>query len=466
MTINIEENNLLNRLSKKLQSYDAKNLTKKYYYEGKNSLKDLRIALPPQISHIDTVVGWCNTTINILEERLDLEGFQITGTADGSDLGIQDIFRKNNLDTESSLGHLDSLIFGIGYIVIGTGRTELGEANPLITVESPFRMTGDYSLRERRLTNALLLNRKDAGKVATGTLYLPNETIEVEYDNGVWVEISRDVHNLGRVPVVRLVNQPRSSDTDGKSEITRSIISHTDAAIRTLAGAEVAREYAVNPQRWILGHDEKIFKDSDGNPINAWSLQTGRILGVPYNRQDQQMPQVGAFPQGQLQPYFEQVKAYAQLLASDAAIPVSYLGYDSSNPASADAIRASENRLIKRSERRTKIFGRAWEEAAEIALLVRDGSIPEGINIKSIWRDPSTQTRQAAADEVTKLVQAGILDKDSEIVYRRIGLTDVEKEIVRQENKDKIARQNYANMVELARNQGLSTPTPPASTQP
>lgn len=435
MALSTEEIELIEHLTRKLQSYDVKNITKQNYYEAKNILKDLRISLPPQIRHIETCVGWGNTVVNILEEKLDLEGFKITSDS-GSDYGLQNIFRANNLDTESSLAHLDALIYGVSFIVIGTGNTEEGEANPLITVESPFRMTGDYSIRKRRLTSALLLDRDSKNRPSTGTLFLENETINFGYDNKSFYEIDRDVHNLGIVPVVKLVNMPRSSDTEGKSELTRSIISHIDAAIRTLAGAEIAREFAVSPQKVLLGHDEKIFQDEDGNPLNPLSAIFGRLWGVPYNDKDQVMPQMVQLQQGNLTAYFEQLKALAQMIASDASIPVSYLGYNEANPASADAIRAQSERLSKKASRRCKMFGRSWEQAAKIALLVRDGRLPEeNFSIKTIWKDTAPEARSAAAQEAIQLVQSGILTPDGEATYRRIGLSDVDIEMVKADKK-------------------------------
>ena len=70
------------------------------------------------------------------------------------------------------------------------------------------------------------------------------------------------------------------------------------------------------------------------------------------------------------------------------------------NPASADAIRAGEARLVKRAERRQVSFGRAWLEVGRLALLVRDGVVPDSFSsLGTRWRDAATPTRAAAADE-------------------------------------------------------------------
>lgn len=444
MSLTQNELDLIEQLRRKLQSHDGKNDVLARYYEGKNRLKDFRISIPPQLTTVDSVVGWPGTAVDVLEERLDLEGYIAPDT-----FGLNEVFRENDLDLESSLGHKDALVYGTGFVVVGKGAA--GEPETLITIESPKRVTAKYDLRLRRAVAAIALDRDEVGRPVAGTLYLPDETIQLDYSNGVWVDVDRDQHNLGRLPVVPLSNNPRSGDPYGRSEITRAVRSYTDAAMRTLLGAEIAREFYSAPQRYILGADEDLFLDSDGNPLNPWTVYQGRILGVPAN-QDGNIPQVGQFSANSTQPYFEQVRAYAQMIAAETAIPASYLGFQTDNPSSADAIRQMEARLVKRAERRQKQFGRSWTEVAKLALLVRDGEVPaEANDIRPIWRDASTPTRAAAADEAVKLIGAGVLLPNSEVTYNRIGLSDSDKRVLNQEKAANEAGQLVQNLAAAAR---------------
>lgn len=441
MSLSPDEVDLIQALAKKLQHHYVKNEQLEQYYEGKNRLKDLKISIPPQLRLVESVVGWAGTTVQVLEERLDFEGFIAPDT-----LGLQDIYRANDLDVESSLGHLDALIYGTGFVVVGKGLD--GEPDPLITIESPKRMTGVYDLRLRRLVAAMSMDADEERQMSGGTLYLADSTIWFGMnDVGRPVEIGRDDHRMGRVPVVALANNPRSSNPHGRSEITRAVRSYTDSAMRTLLGAEVAREFYSAPQRYILGADEETFLDSDGNPLNPWTVYQGRLLGVPAN-QDGQIPTVGQFSANDPRPYFDQLRAYAQMISAETAIPASYLGFQTDNPASADAIRQMESRLVKRAERRQRQFGRAWMEVARLALLVRDGVIPaEASAIRPVWRDPSTPTRAAAADEAVKLISAGVLLPDSEVTYNRIGLSDTDKSVLSSEKGASSAAQLVSNLI-------------------
>ena len=450
MSLSVEEANLIEALSTKLMNHQFQNSVRECYYEGKQRLKDLRISVPPSLRLLNSVVGWAGTAVDVLEERLDFEGW-----IGGANLGLDEVYRANELDLESSQGHKDALIYGSGFVFVGKGME--GEPDPLITIESPKRATAIYDMRTRRPIAALLANFDEKGRVDSGSLYLPDTTIYFGATRDGWAEISRDDHNLGRVPCAPLINNPRSGDPWGRSEITRAVMSVTDSAMRTLVGAEVAREFYSAPQRYILGASEDAFVDADGNPTEGWSVIQGRVLGIGYNDDDGVMPQVGQFQANSPAPYFEQLRAYAQILAAETAIPTSYLGLQTDNPASADAIRALENRLVKKAERRQKQFGRTWTEVAKLSLLIRDGAIPEQVNaVRPIWRDASTPTVAASTDAAVKLIQAGVLLPDSEVTYNRLNFSDSEKA---QLERDK-ARAGATNLVAQLAQAANPTPAP------
>jgi hypothetical protein len=123
--------------------------------------------------------------------------------------------------------------------------------------------------------------------------------------------------------------------------------------------------------------------------------------------------------------YFEQIRSYQTKIAAEAGIPESYFGIYSTNPSSADAIRALESRLVKRAERRQTAFGRAWLDVADIALRIKHrGELPDWFDdLVCRWGDPATPTKAAAADAAVKLVGAGILPPHSQVTYDFVGLT-------------------------------------------
>src|SRR5690606_28671743 len=260
-------------------------------------------------------------------------------------------------------------------------------------------------------------------RYTAATLYLREQTVFLEAPTGAGNlrVVHRAKHGLGRPLVVPLVNRPRVGRPWGRSEISRAIMSYTDSAVRTLLGMEIAREFYSSPQLALLGVAEEAFVNADGSAKTAWEVYLGRVLALTRD-EDGELPHVQQIAAASPAPYLDQVRGLANLVAGEAAIPASYLGFVTDNPSSADAIRVSEARLVKRAERRQRIFGSAWCEVMRMALLVRDGAVPdEARGLAARWGDAATPTRAAQADAVMRLVSAGVLPANSEVTYELLG---------------------------------------------
>ncbi|WP_435597047.1 phage portal protein [Streptomyces anulatus] len=402
------------------------------YFNGEQLVRDLGISIPPQLKGLHTVIGWPRVGVESLEERLDLEAFRWADGGDSSELS--EVAEANDLFDESSLAHLDALVYGREYLAVGSGTDD---SPPLITAESPLDMTLMWDARLRMGTAALRECAADS-YIESGpeermlVLYLPDQTVMcLPSDQGGWEVIHRDKHNLGVVPVVRMANRQRTADRVGKSEITPEVMSITDAACRRLMGMEVAAEFFGAPQRYILGASESAFQDAEGNPLDAWATYIGRVLGLERD-EDGNVPTVGQFAAHDPTGMTRIIDLYARIMSSQFGLPPHMLGYTTDNPASADAIRSTEAKLVKRSERRIRRFGRAWQDAMRLALWVRDGEPPEASRrIETVWRNPATPTVAAQADATVKLVQAGILPADSDVTLEMAGLSEGQRQRVR-----------------------------------
>lgn len=443
---------LLAKMAATLEAKKPGNILRNAYYEGKDRIRQMGIAVPPELQDINTVVGWPGMAVGVLEERLDWQGVALLD-GDAGDLGLEQVIVDNNLRSETQQGHMESLLGGVSFVTVSKGRAVEGEPEQLITIEPPTRMTGIWSARLRRLTAACALDYdSERGQYEAATLYLPDRTIYMKApdEGGELRVVDTQQHGLGRVPVVPLVNQPRRSRPWGRSEITPALIGYTDAGVRTILGMEVAREFYSSPQRYLMGADQSSFVDKDGTPKTAWETYLGRFLALERD-DDGQLPEVGQFAAASPAPYIDQVKLLAQMVAGEASIPESYLGFVSANPSSADAIRASEARLVKRAERRQTVFGSAWAEVMRLVLLVRDGEIPpQARSLVSRWRDPATPTRAAMADATMKLVSVGVLPADSEVTYEQLGFDQTTIARLRAEKRRARAERMLAQLTSAA----------------
>lgn len=387
-----DESSLLRELQDQLAFCRIRNKEANDRYEGKHFTQLMGISVPPQMRQLASVAGWHATVVDVLEERLDW----LDWNAD-VDLGLGQIVDDNALRVESGLAHLDALIYGTSFVTVGAG--DVGEPDVLVTVCSPLSTTALWDARTRRVKAAY--SEADENHA---TLYLPDQTVRAENRGGKWIVSDRDAHRLGRVPVAQMVNRPRASRLRGKSEMTQAVRYYTDAAMRTLLGMEVNREFYNSPQRYALGVTADDFKNPDGSTVSQWEAIMGRVWSIGRDEEGN-TPEVGQFAPSSPAPYLDQVKGLAQMVAAEAGMPAEYMGFTSDNPASADAIRAGEARLVKRAERRQANFGQTWSEVAKLVMLVRDGEIPP-VQVRNSWRDAATPTKAADADRGVKILGA------------------------------------------------------------
>jgi hypothetical protein len=116
------------------------------------------------------------------------------------------------------------------------------------------------------------------------------------------------------------------------------------------------------------------------------------------------------FNAAELMNFVNVLRELAKQAAAVTGLPPQYLSSASDNPASAEAIRASESRLVKNAEGKSRVFGSAWEQAMRVAWMVMnpDEELPDEYHrMETHWRDPATPTFASKADAVVKLYANG-----------------------------------------------------------
>ena len=368
------------------------------YYEGKQPLSymapELLRELEGRVRQV--VINWPRLVVDALEERLDVEGFRLD---DRVDERIWGWWQANDLDERSQMAHVDALAMGRSFVIVGS-RADDPEM-PLITVESPQQV----AVRRDPRTGAVIAAIKSwrEGDRDYTTLYLPGQTQfyrSAGAGGGFEEYADADIHNLPVVPVVPIVNRARVMDPSGVSELA-DIVPLSDAACKIATDMMISAEFHAIPRMVALGMTEADFTDADGRPVSKWEKIAGRIWATESQPGEADVKQL---PEADLRNFHETLNSLARLVSSLAGLPPHYLGYSDANPASADAIRSSETRLVKRAERRQRAFGGSWEQVMRLAFLVVDGELPDGsARMETVWRDAATPTAAQTADALVKL---------------------------------------------------------------
>lgn len=433
-----EDQRLVKSLEGRLANYDVGNQRRELYYKGKYYAPSLGIGIPPNSVLNKVSVGWASTVVDTLEERIEFLGWADSSGED--DELLTRVYEDSDVGSESSAVHSDALIFGVGFVSVTRGGE--GEPEVLVRAHSARSTTADIDPRTGLVTAGLTFH---SGREAT--LWKSDEIVELSRrsEHGVWDVVRRIPHSMGRVPLVAVVNKTRAGDRKGKSEITPGIITAINSATRALRAMDVNREFFSTPQRYGIGLSEENFEG-----VNSWELISSRMLLAPRDEDEGTEPKFGEFSTVSPGPYLDQVKGLASLVATESGIPESYFNIPHSNPTSGDSIRATENRLIKSSERRCRRYSSPWVEVGRLIRAVVTGVFSVEDSPRTRWGDPATPTLAATTDAMSKAVASGILPV-SEVVWRRMGLSDHEIEALNRVMNDKRALERLAALSQVTR---------------
>lgn len=407
------------------------------------------------------VIAWPQLVVDSLEERLDVEGFRLPDST-GDDKDLWRVWQENDLDEASQLAHVDALTMKRAYLAVGTNEDDA--STPLVTAESPLEVYADIDPRTRQVRAAL---RRYTGYRSTvvredeayATLYLPDVTIYYERPSAVasqYIEVDRDEHNLGQVPLIPLVNRARLADWCGRSELA-PILPLAHAANKIATDMMVAAEFVALPLRGLFGVSPDDLQDVNGNKLTAMQALLGRLFLMP---NDDGTAKNFEFTSANLSNFHETLNRLAVLVASLAGLPPHYLGMTTDNPASADAIRSAEIRLIKRAERKQRAFGGSYERTMRLVRRFQSGDWDPSLRLlETVWRDPSTPTVAQKADAAVKLYNLPQPIVPLRQTRVELGFTDAE--ISNMEDDDAKARiQELADMKASTAVQSAGAPPP------
>lgn len=419
---------LVDRMSAELERACGEINKHSRYYEGQQPLRymapQLEQELGPQITQL--VLNWPRLGVDAYESRLDVEGFRVAGEARGSE-ELWRIWQANDLDEVSQQAHLEALITGRSFVIVGPGEDR---ATPLITVEHPSQVAVRRDPGTRQVT-AAIKRWTDDDDVVNTTLYLPDETRYYRQPKSKLELVRRVGHGWGVVPVVPIVNRPRMLCPDGVSELV-DVIPIADAANKMATDMMVAAEFHAMPRRAWFGMSEEDFTDEHGNPISVWSRIAGREWATERTQDEAGVVQ---FAEADLRNFHESIKVLAQLASQILALPPHYMGFATANPPSADAIRSAEAQLVKRCERKQSVFGGSWEQVMRIA--ARIAGVEGGQDLRlleTVWRNPATPTVAQKADAAVKLYAAGI--STLEQTREDVGYTPAQRQIMADQDRD------------------------------
>lgn len=353
--------------------------------------------------------------VSALVERLRPVGF--------SDPRAWELFTATDLDQLAAQAMSDALTYDTGYVLVWSK-----DGRPVASVESPKQCA---VLRDPADRSVLAGVKRFRTKTETHCyIYLPGS---VEHHMArtpgaatAGFELVEELDNpLGQVPLVPISNG-RSEIDDLKclvDALNKVILSMLVGVHRAGFGRSWATglELASRP---ILDAAGNPILDGDGEPMTELVNPISDLSTMPMALAEDAGTKFGNFNEPTLSGFETAVRVLLSQIMAVSALPSHMIGIMTSQPTSADALRASEASLTARAESKQLAFGRAWEQVGRLLIAVDTGEDPT-MPLRIKWADASTRSTAQEMDAAAKAQSTGLLSRRT-ILGKYLGLSDDE----------------------------------------
>ena len=388
MSIGIE------KLRKKLKFKRTRGLLRYEYYEEKQRAADLGISTPEGLEWFNCVNGWCTKAVDGLADRLQFDQFE------NDNFKFKEMFDQNNPDIFFDDAILSALITSCSFVYISKGA---GEGRVRFQIIDGTNATGVLDDFTKLLVEGYaVLDRDDKGNPITEAYFTPGRT-EV-YTKGS-DEVAVEKFASKYCALVPIIYKPDARRPFGHSRITRACMEYAKAAMRTLKRTEISAEFYSFPQKYATGLSQ------DAELMDSWKATMSAMLTFTKD-EDGDRPTLGQFQQGSMAPHVEELKSIASMFAGETGLTLDDLGFVTSNPSSAEAIKAAHEGLRLIAAKAQRCFAVGFKNVGYIGACLRDDqdyTREEIFETRVAWRpvfEPDAATLSLIGDGVLKLNQA------------------------------------------------------------
>ena len=402
---------LMARLVKQWQAKRARNALRRQYRDMQVNVAFLGASVPPYMrDQLDIVCGWPDKAVTSLASRCMWDG--VTSPSGEEDpLGAMSLLHDNRFDLLVPELVDATLTYCCSFVVALPGDAAAGDPDVVVTGADALWATGLWDVRRRGLEAGLLVDSADDNGKPTSMLLLTSEHVtRLALGDRGWVAVARMDHSLGRVPMEPLPYRPALGRPFGRSRISREVMSITDRVVRAGFRTEVSSDLYAAPALLLLGADETMFQNAQGEKVPLWSWYMGRLKSLPKD-EDGDKPDLQVIPQQSMEPFLAMKRALAAEFASATSLPISALGIVQDNPSSAEAIYAAKEDLVVEAMNTTRSIGYGLNRIVQDAICLRDG-IPvsemgdEVRNLATRWRNPAMPSVVSQSDAMVKQIGA------------------------------------------------------------
>ena len=384
----------IEKLRKKLKAKRDRGLLRYEYYEEKQRARDLGISTPEGLEWFNCVNGWCTKAVDGLADRLQFDQFE------NDNFMFKEMFDQNNPDIFFDDAILSALITSCSFVYISKGA---GEGRVRFQIIDGTNATGVLDDFTKLLVEGYaVLDRDDKGNPISEAYFTPGKT-EV-YTKGS-DEVAIETFKCNYCALVPIIYKPDARRPFGHSRISRACMEYAKAAMRTLKRTEISAEFYSFPQKYATGLSQ------DAELMDSWKATMSAMLTFTKD-EDGERPTLGQFQQGSMAPHVEELKSIASMFAGETGLTLDDLGFVTSNPSSAEAIKAAHEGLRLIAAKAQRCFAVGFKNVGYVGACLRDDQAytrEEIFETRVAWRpvfEPDAATLSLIGDGVLKLNQA------------------------------------------------------------
>ena len=383
----------IEKLRKKLKAKRDRGLLRYQFYEEKQRARDLGISTPDGLNWFNCVNGWCTKAVDGLADRLQFDQF------DNDQFGFADMFNQNNPDIFFDDAILSALIVSCSFVYISRGENNRVRFQ-IIDGTNATGVLDDFT--KLLVEGYAVLDRDEHDNVITEAYFTPGKT-EV-FTKGQY-SVATETFDSKYCALVPIIYKPDARRPFGHSRITRACMDLSKSAMRTVKRTEISAEFYSFPQKYATGLSQ------DAEQMDSWKATMSAMLTFTKD-EDGDSPTLGQFQQGSMSPHVEQLRATASMFAGETGLTLDDLGFVTSNPSSADAIKASHEDLRLIAAKAQRCFAVGFKNVGYIGACLRDNQSytrEELFATKATWRptfEPDAAQLSLIGDGVLKLNQA------------------------------------------------------------
>lgn len=384
-------------LQNKLNNKRSRVLLRYRYYEQKAIAPDLGISTPEGLEWLSTVNGWCSKAVDNLADRLQFDGFE------HDEFNFQSLYDQNNPDILFDDAMLSALISSCAFVLITKGtENEVDGQRIRFQVIDGGNATGVIDDYTKLLTEGYaVLERDDNDGIVSYAYCVPGRTEIYKGKTLIGVE-TFDSDFCALVPIIY---KPDAKRQFGHSRISRACMDYAKSAMRTVKRMEISSEFYSFPQKYATGLAQ------DADDMEPWKAAMSAM--ITFSKDDEGgSPSIGQFQIGSMAPHVEQLKSIASMFAGETGLTLDDLGFATSNPSSAEAIKAGHETLRLMATKAQRCFGIGFKNVGYMGVCIRDNTNYRRetvLETKLLWKptfEPDAAMLSAIGDGVLKLNQA------------------------------------------------------------